>query len=326
MREYRIGGKRVDLVLATVQREGQWTLCPGPTTAFEFKGGAYNTRNALHDVIDVDGYCADLDKLVALRNQGLECWFVCCDMAELGIALSLPAQLRVAAQCGRRGIHFAYHAQGQGQCLIARAGRPLQRLALQPKSLVAAPHARWQDSLPLLAGMLRQSSFTEDTAVGMVYHALQQAGFHSNQVSLETYFKCAGAGGRMQDRPDVCVFGERVGGRFNLYRGGDPTRSNDGIKIGDLRALIEIKGSDGTARTGERSFAATVGADIDKLALWRTRFEASGYLPARVEACPDYVMIAVDNRKVPLSATLLQDLAFQAEQQAIDFHYVRIAA
>ena len=325
MREYRIGGKRIDLVLSAVQHDGAWTPCASPTMAFEFKGGAYNTRNALHDVIDADGHCPDLDKLAALRSEGLECWFVCSDMAELGIALSPWAQLQVAKQCARRGIHFAYHAQGQDRLLIARAGRPLQRPKLQATAPAVASHARWQDSLPLLAAMLSQSSFTEDTATGVVYHALQRSGFNARQVSLETYFKCARARGRMQDRPDICVFGNRVDGRFNLYRGGDPARSNDGIKIGNLQALIEIKGSDGTARTSERSFAALVSADIDKLRLWRARFEVSVYLPAQAAARPDYVMIAVDNRKVPLSSSLLQDLAFQAGQQAVDFHYLRIA-
>lgn len=325
MREHRMGGRRIDLVLSAVRHDGTWTACASPTTAFEFKGGAYGTRNALRDVIDADGYCPDLDRLVALRDEGLECWFVCSDMAELGISLSPGVQLQVATQCARRGIHFAYHAQGNDRCLIARAGRPLQRPKLQATAPAVAPHARWQDSLPLLAGMLSHSGFTEDTAAGVVYHALQRSGFNARQVSLETYFKCARARGRMQQRPDICVFGDRVGGRFNLYRAGDPARPNDGIKIGDLRALIEIKGSDRTARSGERSFASQVSKDIDRLGLWRARFEASGYLPALEAARPDYVMIAIDNRKVPLPSGLLQDLVFQADRQAVVFHYLRIA-
>jgi len=326
IREYRIGAQRIDLVVSAAKHDGGWAATASPTMAFEFKGGAWNVRNALRDEIGVDGYCRDIDKLAALRGKGLECWFVCSDMQELGIALSPRAQQQVAAQCGRRGIHFAYHAQGQDCFLIARAGRPLQRVLLQASALVDAPPAHWRDSLPLLGGMLCQSSFTEDTAAGVVYHALKRAGFSAQQVSLETYFNCAKGTKSMQDRPDICVFGSRVVGRFNLYRGGDRTRSNDGIKIGDIRALIEIKGSDGAARTGERSFAAMVSADIDKLGKWRTRFEASGYLPAQTAARPDYAMIAVDHMKAPVSPGLLEELVCQARQQSVDFHYLRIAA
>ena len=34
---------------------------------FELKGGAYNTRNALQDVFDVDGVCSDMLRLAKLR-------------------------------------------------------------------------------------------------------------------------------------------------------------------------------------------------------------------------------------------------------------------
>ena len=58
----------------------------------EFKGGAYNTRTALRDTIDADGYCKDIGELVPLRQRGIECWFVCIDVVELGISLSSGAR------------------------------------------------------------------------------------------------------------------------------------------------------------------------------------------------------------------------------------------
>jgi len=129
----------------------------------------------------------------------------------------------------------------------------------------------------------------------------------------------------MQKRPDICVFSERVAGRFNLYRGGDRKRPNDGVKIGNLRALIEIKGSNGACRVSAQAFATQITADIDKLTEWRMRFAASGYLLGGSAAIhPDYVMIAIDNRKVPLTAATLNDLRAHASRHAIDFHYLRV--
>lgn len=324
-REHPVDGKRIDLVLSATRCDKAWAASEHVTAAFEFKGGAYNARNALYDEIDADGYCSDLDKLAPLARRGIECWFVCTDMVELGIALSPAARRRVADQCTRRGIHFAYHAQGQTSCTIARAGSAPVQVALAPARRAAVKVGRWQDCVPHLHPLLRQASFTEDTAAGMVYHTLQQAGFSATQISLETYFRCAKGSGRMQKRPDICVFSERVAGRFNLYRGGDRKRPNDGIKIGNLQALIEIKGSDGACRASAQAFATQIAADIDKLTEWRARFHASGYLPGGSAAIhPDYVMIAIDNRKVPLAAAAVDTLRARANRHAIVFHYLRV--
>jgi hypothetical protein len=325
-REHPIGGKRVDLVVLAECHNRIWSVSDEVAMAFEFKGGAYNVRNALSDEIDADGYCADLDKLAPFAVLGVECWFVCTDMAELGIALSPAATMRIAAQCARRKINFAYHAQGESYCLIAGAGSNPVRVPLKHSTQGTSAMPNWRDCLPRLAPLMRQARSTEDTATGFVYHALRQAGIGTTQLSLETYFHCEAGASRMQQRPDICVFDSPVAGRFNLYRGGDRTRSNDGIKIGNLRALIEIKGSNGASRASAKSFASQIAADIDKLAQWRNRFSASGYLPAGSSAVhPDYVMIAFDNRKVSLAAAALDELRAHAGRQAVDFHYLRIA-
>lgn len=324
-REYKFGTQRVDIALFADHGGGSWRTQEDLRIAIEFKGGAYNTRNALRDTIDADGYCDDIGKLVPLRKRGIECWFVCIDVIELGISLSLGARGRVARQCASHGIHFAYYAQGESSFLISRDG-DIQYHQLPPATIASAllPHAaRWDDCLPQLAQLLRQPLASEDTYTGMVYHALQCTGFAAGQLSLETYFSCAKGTGRMQLRPDLCVFNSQVNGRFNLYQRGDASRSNDGIKIGNLHTLIEVKGSSATERLSDHAFAKLIDADIKKLVSWRKRIQESGYLPSMSGARqPEYVMIAVDNRQKAMGAAALGLLQQLSAQNSIHFHYM----
>lgn len=324
-REYKSGAQRVDIALFADRSENRWHAQEDLRSAIEFKGGAYNTRNALRDTIDADGYCDDIGKLVPLRQRGIECWFVCIDVIELGISLSLGARGRVARQCASHGIHFAYYAQGESSFLISRDGK-IQHHQLPSATTASAlmPHAaRWGDCLPQLSQLLRQPLVSEDTYTGMVYHALQCTGFTASQLSLETYFSCAKGTGRMQLRPDLCVFNSQVNGRFNLYQRGDVSRSNDGIKIGNLQTLIEVKGSSATERLSDNAFAKLIDADIKKLVNWRKRIQESGYLPGMPGARqPEYVMIAVDNRQKAMDATALGLLQQLSVQNSIHFHYI----
>jgi hypothetical protein len=130
----------------------------------------------------------------------------------------------------------------------------------------------------------------------------------------------------MHQRPDLCVFGDRVHGRFNLYRNGDRTRPNDDIKIGDLQALIEVKSRVGARRVSAAAFAKKIASDIDKLVRWRERLgEArlgAGYADV---SQPDYVMIAVDNNQSSLVPAALDDLRRQAAMNSVHFHYLKVA-
>jgi hypothetical protein len=324
-REYKSGAQRVDIALFADRGDNGWRAQEDLRIAIEFKGGAYNTRNALRDTIDADGYCDDIGKLATLKQKGIECWFVCIDVVELGISLSMGARGRVAHQCASHGIHFAYYAQGESSFLISRDVEILHH-QLPPSDTESAlkPHtARWEDCLPQLSQLLRQPLASEDTYTGMVYHALQCTGFAAGQVSLETYFSCAKGTGRMQLRPDLCVFNNQVKGRFNLYQRGDISRSNDGIKIGNLQTLIEVKGSSATERLSDNAFAKLIDADIKKLVSWRKRIQESGYLPGMPGARqPEYVMIAVDNRQKAMDAVALGLLQQQSLQNSIQFHYM----
>lgn len=95
----------------------------------------------------------------------------------------------------------------------------------------------------------------------------------------------------MQLRPDLAVFDTEVGGRFNLYRNGDPARPNDSHKLAHLQAIVEVKGSAATARFSSARLAKQVAADIDKLGDWRARMSAAH--PTSRAGKADYVMLVV---------------------------------
>lgn len=320
-REYRLGKSPVDVVLFASQSNGSWSVSEHPMTAIEFKGGAYGTRNALQDTIDVNGHCADLDKLMPYQKLGIECWFVCIDVLELGISLSESARRRVSDQCAERGIRFAYYAQGESHFLISD-GKGLQRYSLTATAGSSpAPDMHWRQSMDHLPALVRRHSASEDTYAGMAYHALRLSGFGPSELSLETYFNCAAGNTRMQNRPDLCVFDKEINGRFNLYRQGNPKYSNDGVKLKHLRALIEVKGSSATEKMTDARFAKSIAQDIEKLGNWRSRFEATGYLsPNRPQ--PDYVMLAIDNRSTTMRDIERSALVDLARHQNVHFHYL----
>jgi hypothetical protein len=325
-REYKLdprNNERTDLVFFADQTATGWTEPAKPRLAIEFKGGAHNRSNALRGAIDADGYCTDLGKLLPHRKSGIECWFICIDMIELGIALSLGARRRLAERCAQYGINLAYHAQGEPTFLLCHN----RKMEQSPISSQPLPHGvrlpQWRDGLASLPSIVRNHSASEDTYASLLYSVLRQAGFGARQLSLETNFNCANGDSRMKQRPDICVFGEEVNGRFNLYRQGDIDRSNDGIKIRSLQALIEIKGSNATEKLSDAKFAKQIAADLDKLTAWRTCFEKTGYLSSLgIKPPPEFVMIAIDNRINPISSVELNRLHQFANAQNIAFHYL----
>ena len=82
-REQPISKNRIDLVIFDQEFQGQYNKTNIlPKIAIEVKGGAYGNRNALKDTIKPDGYCEDMEKLE--KDKGIEAWFICVDMPELG--------------------------------------------------------------------------------------------------------------------------------------------------------------------------------------------------------------------------------------------------
>lgn len=328
-REYKLdpqNNERTDVVIFADQSATGWAEPVKPRLAIEFKGGAHRKNNALRALrkeIDADGHCKDLEKLLPHRKLGIECWFICIDMIELGIALSVGARQRMAARCMQYGINFAYHAQGEPTFLLCQNGK-MEQCAISSQSV---PHVAqlplWRECLTRLHGLVINHSASEDTYASLLYSALRQTGFGAHQISLETNFNCAEGDSGMQKRPDMCVFGETVNGRFNLDRRGDRNRSNDGIKIGNLQALIEIKGSNATEKLSDAKFAKLIAADLHKLTVWRTCFRESGYLSGSgIKLPPEFVMIGIDNRINPMSDAELTPLHQFASAQNIVFHYI----
>jgi len=295
-REYRLDRSPVDLVIFDKAPNDDGM----PQVAIEFKGGAYNTRNALFDTIDAAGHCRDLDKLQPFADAGMACWFVCVDMAELGVALNDTARRRVAEQCRKRRIRFAYFCQGEDRFLFETGDGLLQlqhavtsERRSPPTPLVPVNQdAIWVNRLrSLCVG----GDGSEDTYIAWLYHALRQSGYGVEQLSLETYFNCAAGRSRMQLRPDMAIFDPKVRGRFNLYRHGDRRWPNDAHKLAHLRAIVEVKVSAATAQISDARLVALVEADIGKLVGWRARMCAAHPTSRARDAA--YIMLVVDRAK-----------------------------
>lgn len=318
-REYTMGKLRIDVVLL-----GESSASDKPRVALEFKGGAYGNRNALADTISRDGHCPDLDKLRPLADAGVECWFVCVDMRELGIALDEAARTAVSRQAAARGIRFAYYCQGDAHFMVNR-GESLVTIPLPQQPASAANSAvslSRSDWLAHFAGLVMGLDATEDTYAALLYHALRKAQFGAGQVSLETYFNCASLdGSRMQLRPDLTVFLPEVAGRFNLYKNGNKKTPNDQHKITNLLSVFEIKGSTATTRLSIKAFTAQLAADLGKLALWKKTFNAAH--PAGRAAGAGYTLIALDHG-LRLKGAVLESLQNQAVSLGVGLIHVGV--
>lgn len=317
-REYRLGKSPVDIVMLDKAPEhgGKSTL------AIEFKGGAYNTRNALFDTVDSMGHCHDLVKLQPFVDAGMICWFICVDMAELGVALNNVARHSVAEQCRKRGIHFAYFCQGESQYLLETGDGPLllpRAIPSERRTATQFPttgqNAHWVKRLKALCADMDSS---EDTYIALLYHALRESGYGVEQLSLETYFNCAAGSSRMQLRPDMSIFDPEVNGRFNLYRHGNRQLPNDAHKLAHLQAIIEVKGSATTVKMSDARFAALVETDIGKLARWRACLSAAHSTSRARDAA--YIMLVVDRatRKEVYASTLRK----KARDAGVEFIYL----
>ncbi|MCM8611173.1 hypothetical protein [Accumulibacter sp.] len=283
MREFPLEAGKTDLVVLGPHGHSADKTALVPRVAIEVKGGAYGDRNALRDRIDARGHCDDMAKLQPAAARGVECWFMCVDMPELGRAVgSMKARL-IAERCIAHGLNFAYHCQGEPSWLAAGPATPLAHFPLPPVPptsrragidfLLNAGETRLR---PLAKALLAAGGHEANLAT-VLYGFLREAGFGVHQLSLETYFSFAAeAGNRMQRRPDLAVFDAGFDGRFNLYRGGDRHRSNDGHKLAHLEAIVEVKGGAAIDRKSSNAVLADYRKDIDKLAAWRDRISAIG--------------------------------------------------
>ncbi|MDP2834327.1 MAG: hypothetical protein Q8Q28_13730 [Pseudomonadota bacterium] len=310
-REQALSNNRVDLVLFGDDMAGAFTgTSKKPLVAIEVKGGAYGNRNALKDTIDASGYCADMAKLKPEAARGIEAWFVCVDMPELGRAVS-PARLGlISEQCTAHGLAFAYYCQGEA---TFHTSRPKQKLVAIPiakasnKSSRAGIDFLLAANDPKLAALSRKCLAVnghEANNTVLLYDCLRGAGFGVAQLSLETYFNFAAQpGSRMQERPDLVVFDADFDGRFNLYKGGNATMSNDQHKLAHIQTIFEVKGGSSMNKKSDNAVMKDYLSDIEKLKHWR-----DGATKARSGTRLQTVFLGVDGRTKGLPTAAVQTL------------------
>jgi len=275
-REQALASNRVDIVLHGNNVAGDFSaMQKKPLAAIEVKGGAYATRNALKVEIDTSGYCADMAKLKPEAAKGIESWFICVDMPELGRAIS-PAKMQlVSEQCTLHGLNFAYYCQGEDQFYVSH---PKKQLTTHPVAqITASRNVKGVDFLlkqkdRKLAALARDCLMVnghEANNTALLYDCLRTSGFGVAQLSLETYFSFAAQGSRMQDRPDLVVFDGDFDGSFNLYKGGNAKQSNDQHKLAHIETIFEVKGGASMAKKSTNAVMKDYLADIHKLNNWR---------------------------------------------------------
>lgn len=281
-----------------------------PLVAIEVKGGAYNSRNALTDQINQFGYCSDMAKMKPWAAKGIECWFICVDMPELGRAVSDKKAELVAEQCQAHGLSFAYYCQGEGHCYVLRPRKKLMAVPVTQSKASATGVSLDYLFSKSHAGFLnfvrdcRSVCGNEANITSALYNSLRGAGFGVKQLSLETYFSFAAReGSRMQQRPDLVVFNKEFDGRFNLYKGGDSRVSNDPHKLKHIDTIFEVKGGAAIDKKADKAVLEAYLGDIEKLRYWRD--EAAKTRPGtKVRS----VFLAVDGRAGGLSGECLDKL------------------
>ncbi len=286
-----------------------------PSVLVEVKGGAYNTRNALHDRITLDGYCEDHKYLNALPDSGVEKWFIVVDMSEMGRAI-LPMKKSgtrflgdLASQSTSRLINMAYFCQGDDKFYVSRHSSEMSIIPLRQKEdsgieLNLFDTLTTTKSLKLLRSFTENITGHESNYTAYLYHTLRNSGYSPRQISLETYFKFA----PRQQRPDITVYSSNYDGKFNLYPKGDSSRTNDLHKCQNLRGIVEVK-----AKQPISSYIS----DVIKLAEWRkviVEYHSSSQ--------PEMIFIAFDTRHRKAPSQDLEELASVAKDSHIRLIYL----
>jgi len=316
-REHALSNNRVDLALFGGDMTGAFTgTTKKPLVAIEVKGGAYGHRNALKETIDPSGYCVDMAKLKPEAARGIEAWFICVDMPELGRAVGPIKVTLVAEQCAKHGLAFAYYCQGDPTFQISRPKQKLEVLPIVRTSNKSSQtgmdflYAQNDAKLLALSHMCLAVNGHEANYTALLYDCLRGAGFGVAQLSLETYFNFASKpGSRMQDRPDLVVFDADFDGRFNLYKEGDIRMSNDLHKLAHIQTIVEVKGGASMNKKSDNGVIKDYLDDLNKLRRWR-----DGATRARSSTRLQTVFLGVDGRTKGLPTTAIQTLVDESKK------------
>ena len=323
-REQPVSSTRIDLVIFNDEIQGRFynTDCL-PQAAIEIKGGAYGDRNALSDEICFGfkehwGYCNDMEKLEKEAKKGIESWFICVDMPELGRAVDPSSISSIESQCRKRGVSFAYFCQGEDFFFYSPVGASGHEVKIE-KSDRPSCNTQVNNIInvnsPLFNDTCRQLlriKGSEANTVAAIYQLLRVSGFSASQLSLETYFCFAKSGKGMHDRPDMTLFDGNFDGMFNLYRKGNREWPNDAKKMAHIDTIFEIKGSASMEAIGDKARLQLFLKDILKIKRWQ--------LLARENGCKKLLkayFICLDARKRPLPDMAIQEMAGYAEDCSI---------
>jgi len=225
-----------------------------------------------------------------------------------------------------RGGRVAPH--GDDSCILAPAG---QRMHYPAISQTAAQETEKRVETPILFSdgkmehaleLARDSLQSEADVVAVIYRSLLMNGYLPLQLALETYFSFAP--GKMQQRPDLCVFDPEVEGHFNLYPSGDTTRSYDRLKLATLKVMVEVKGGATLQRHTDSKLVKTYGDDIEKLSRWHNAVRDAAHELGLDTPSTKYVFVGVDLRSKPLGQEVLSELVNGARRKGVSVLYVHL--
>ncbi|TPH13940.1 hypothetical protein [Litorilituus lipolyticus] len=318
-REQPISSSRLDLVVFDKQINGQFYQSNLlPKAAIEVKGGAYGNRNALHDEISSNGYCADMDKLEKEALKGVESWFICIDMPELGRSINLNRIADIYAQCKSRHISFAYYCQGEDSFFNAPTDtkESYEKVNLSNSYGSDTPVQSILNidnpAFITMCNELLKINGHEANTVAALYQLFRDANFGVQQLSLETYFSFAKTNGsRMHDRPDMVIFNQHFDGKFNLYKGGNKNCSNDAHKMAHINTIFEVKGSALMNKKGDSARLKIYLDDITKLQNWQNMASKNGSKDLKA------YFICLDGRKKSLHNSAIEEMVNKSSNVSI---------
>lgn len=318
-REQPVSKNRIDVVVFDQQIQGQYNKTNIlPKIAIEVKGGAYGNRNALKDTIKPDGYCDDMEKLEKEIDKGIEAWFICVDMPELGRSIDDFLIKKIHHQCKKRNISFAYFCQGEAYFFYAphNAVHSNEQIIKNNDSGCNLPVSSIlsQDNIYFneMCEQLLKISGHEANTTAALYQLFRKSGMSVPQLSLETYFSFAKKpGSRMQLRPDMVLFNKEFDGMFNLYKKGNRNLSNDSHKMAYINTIFEVKGSASMNSKGDKLRLKIYSEDIDKLKNWQAMAHSNG-----CKSLKGY-FICLDGHKKPLPMSAIQEMFEHSGQNPV---------
>lgn len=246
--------------------------------AIEIKGGAYAHRNSLSELYRKykrEGEIADIENLEQCSENGIESWFICIDMPDLGRALDDGQAQELTQLCHSKNINFLYYCQKDKSAMIVIKGN-IKTLKIS-KPEYSTINKSFKDVLSEAASsdfeFISNVDGHEANITSHLYNLARRSGLAVPQISLETYFVAASTGKRGGFyRPDMVLFESDFDGRFNLYNNGNVERNLDQHKMPSVRSLIEVKGGSSFRKQSPQKRLKDCLADAKKLNMWREIF------------------------------------------------------